>query len=157
MVSGFEDFETAEPQLLPDKTSLVLSSGLSLDVHLFPESAPVAIARASSQQGEHGFQCLSIGVNDITFSETFLKLPSGNFSTVNFTLWAENDVQGLRLAVVFYLDVGLPEQKVYDVPVGSKLLVEYTAPSGSHITTLRLANTTGPQGSIAYDSMGWSD
>ncbi len=156
MISQFEDFESAVPQSLPDLTSLVLSSGLGLDVHLFPGSPPVAIVRASSEQGEHGFQYLSIGVNESSFNQVFLKLPGTDFTTVEFTLWAEDDVPDLGLSVVFYVDVGLPVQKVYTAPVGSKLLVEYTAPSGGHITTLRLANNTGSEGGIAYDSMRWS-
>ncbi len=156
MISQFEDFESAVPQSLPDQTSLVLSSGLGLDVRLFPGSPPVAITRASSDQGGHGFQYLSIGVNESSFNQTLLKLPGTNFTTVEFTLWAEDDVPDLRLSVVYYVDVGLPEQKVYTAPVGKKLVVGYTAPSGGYITHLLLGSAQGGNGAIAYDSMRWS-
>ncbi len=154
--SGFEDFEAATPGTLPNGTSLVLRSGLTLHVHLFPTSPPVAIARASSQQGEHGFQCLSIGVSATDFNQTFIRWPGAVFSTVEFTLWSGNNVSGQRLAVVFHIDIGTPVQLVYVAPVGSNLPVKYTAPAGAHITALRLANGAGNPGSIAFDSLRWS-
>ena len=57
--SGFEDFETATPGTLPHGTSLVLRSGLNLQVFLQPQAAPVAIGRASSSKASMGFStCL---------------------------------------------------------------------------------------------------
>lgn len=162
MNSGFEDFEAVDPQSLTNEKPLKLPSGLILTVGLFPESPPVAIARASSEQGEHGFQYLSIGVNEISFNQTFIKLPeSSKFTTVEFTLWAESDIPdpklNLELQVVFHLDAGLSEQKVCKASGGSKLLVKYDAPLGHYITDLRLANVARGEGSIAYDSMRWSE
>lgn len=91
-----------------------------------------------------------------SFSETFLKFPDGKFTTVEFAIWAVNNMSGLNLSVVFYDDGGTTQQHVYAAPAGGRLPVKYTAPGGAHITNLRVADGPGSQGSIAFDSLRWS-
>ncbi len=155
ITSGFEDFEKAPPGVIHPGSSMILASGVKLDVLSEGLAPPVAIVRAGSQQGEHGFQYFSIGVNDKYFNYTFLTLPATTFSHVEFTLWAVNNVPGLGCGVVFFVEGGA-EQLVYTAPVGSRLLVRYTAPAGKHVLQLRVANKVAGQGSIAFDSLRWS-
>jgi len=158
LASGFEGFESAIPGPLPFNAHLILPSGLSLfrDENLsFPAAT---IVRAGSQQGEHGFQYLSLNHNGTEGSIVGVYLPVGDFKKLKFTLWVASMSGGnLKCSSAVYDSHGYWGHTEH-VLTESRILVEYIAPAGRIATYIYFdMNGYSQAGAVACDSFSWSE
>ena len=148
--SGFEDFESAVPGLVPGNP-INLPSGLQVYAN---KPGSLAITRVGSQQGEHGFQHLSV-----SFAETGQDIPHFTFpgspgriiKTVTFAVWLSSGTPGRFSVMDFegaHLDFTVNNEKQW---------VTFTSPSRMSGFSVLHYSSSSSRGVMALDSIRWSE
>jgi len=151
---GFEGFEAETPRPIPYGTSQMLPSGLK--VVSYNTGVNVTIARAGSQQDEHGFQYLSLTSSASGYAALQAMPPHRIYSTIRFTLWSTIG-RGVRCHVQFVsLDNVVIHERHLDIPYEARVLVEYTTPPTERIYYFTIRpEVRGDE--MACDSIYWSE
>ncbi|MCD5972076.1 hypothetical protein [Pseudomonas quasicaspiana] len=157
--SGYEGFETIAPMQIPRRGGVVIpASGVRLTS--LGGTYLAAVARAGSQQGEHGFHYLSLAVDSGGHSVVYVDLPAQNFKTIGFTLWAVTYARELYAIVHFlglnYERLGYREIQLHPEGRVSEI---YTAPPGKFIyqISVEVGGGNGINREVACDSIYWSE
>ncbi|WP_122663896.1 hypothetical protein [Pseudomonas viridiflava] len=156
---GFEGFETIAPMQIPRLGGVVIpETGIRLTSLGGTDLA--AVVRAENQQGEHGFQYVSVFLNSVGDSMVYIDLPTKKFKTIRFTLWAVTYAPDLHAQVRFlgpdYEHLGYLSVQI---PPDGRVSETYTAPGRKHIyqMSVRVAGRDRAERVIACDSIYWSE